>query len=139
MVRAPALHAGCRGFESLFAHGCEAARARVADPVRQVGVPFVNALEVTIVKVSHRFALTAAGVALAMAVSATSSVAGAQVQRQGPGPDTKRVVVTAFRGDYEGGVKLADEIRNRVSNDFNIRQLMPVSKKDIDEMLPSAV
>jgi tetratricopeptide (TPR) repeat protein len=95
-------------------------------------------LEVTIVKVSHRFALTAAGAAVAMAVSATSSVAGAQVPRQGPGPDTKRVVVTAFRGDVEGGVKLADEIRNRVSNDFNIRQLMPVSKKDIDNTLVSS-
>ena len=64
-------------------------------------------------KVSHRFALTAAG-AVAMAVLATASVAGAQVPRQGPGPNTKRVVVTAFRGDVEGGVKLADEIRNRV-------------------------
>jgi tetratricopeptide (TPR) repeat protein len=95
-------------------------------------------LEVTIVKVSHRFALTAAGAAVAMAVSATSSVAGAQVPRQGPGPDTKRVVVTAFRGDVEGGVKLADEIRNRVSSDFNIRQLMPVSKKDIDNTLVSS-
>jgi lipopolysaccharide biosynthesis regulator YciM len=93
-------------------------------------------LEVTIVKVSHRFALTA-GVAVAMATSA-ASVAGAQVPRQGPGPDTKRVVVTAFRGDVEGGVKLADEIRNRVSNDFNIRQLMPVSKKDIDNTLVSS-
>jgi hypothetical protein len=95
-------------------------------------------LEVTIVKVSHRFALTAAGAAVAMAVSATSSVAGAQVPRQGPGQNTKRVVVTAFRGDVEGGVKLADEIRNRVSNDFNIRELMPVSKKDIDNTLVSS-
>ena len=89
-------------------------------------------------KVSHRFALTAAGAAVAMAVSATSSVAGAQVPRQGPGQNTKRVVVTAFRGDVEGGVKLADEIRNRVSNDFNIRELMPVSKKDIDNTLVSS-
>jgi len=90
------------------------------------------------VKVSHRFALTAAGAAVAMAVSATASVAGAQVPRQGPGQNTKRVVVTAFRGDVEGGVKLADEIRNRVSNDFNIRELMPVSKKDIDNTLVSS-
>jgi tetratricopeptide (TPR) repeat protein len=95
-------------------------------------------LEVTIVKVLHRFGLTATGAAVAMAVSAASSVVGAQVPRQGPGPDTKRVVVTAFRGDADGGVKLADEIRNRVSNDFNIRQLMPVSKKDIDNTLVSS-
>ncbi len=89
-------------------------------------------------KVSHRFALTAAGAAVARAVSATASVAGAQVPRQGPGQNTKRVVVTAFRGDVEGGVKLADEIRNRVSSDFNIRELMPVSKKDIDNTLVSS-
>jgi tetratricopeptide (TPR) repeat protein len=89
------------------------------------------------VKVSHRFALSAAGLAAALAVSVTPSVAGAQV-RQGPGPDTKRVLVTAFRGDASGGVKLAEEIRNRVTNDFNIRTLMPVSKKDIDNTLVSS-
>ena len=44
--------------------------------------------------VSHRFALTAAGLAAALAVSAVPSVAGAQQRRQGPGPDTKRVLVT---------------------------------------------
>jgi len=97
----------------------------------------VNALEVTTVKVSHRFALSAAGLAAALAVSVTPSVAGAQV-RQGPGPDTKRVLVTAFRGDATGGVKLAEEIRSRVTNDFNIRTLMPVSKKDIDNTLVSS-
>ena len=84
-------------------------------------------------KVLYRFGLAASGAAVGMAVSAM--VAGAQPPRQGPGPDTKRVVVTAFRGDVDGGVKLADEIRNRVSNDFNIRQLMPVSKKDINNTL----
>ena len=60
--------------------------------MRQVGVPFVNALEVTIVKVLYRFGLAASGAAVGMAVSAM--VAGAQPPRQGPGPDTKRVVVT---------------------------------------------
>ena len=89
-------------------------------------------------KVLHRFGLSATGAAVAMAVSAISSVAGAQPPRQGPGVNTKRVVVTAFRGDVEGGTKLADEIRNRVSNDFNIKELMPVSKKDIDNTLVSS-
>jgi tetratricopeptide (TPR) repeat protein len=97
----------------------------------------VNVLEVTTVKVSHRFALSAAGLVAAIAVSATPSAAGAQV-RQGPGPDTKKVLVTAFRGDVQGGVKLAEEIRSRVTSDFNIRQLMPVSKKDIDNTLVSS-
>ena len=82
----------------------------------------------------HRSALTAAGLAAVFAVSAIPSVASAQRQ-QAPGPDTKRVLVTTFRGDVEGGVKLADEIRGRVSNDFSIRTLMPTSKKDIDNTL----
>jgi len=63
---------------------------------------------------------------------------GAQMRPQAPGPDTKRVVVTAFRGDQAGGIKLADEIRNRISSDFSIRTLMPVSKKDIDNTLVSS-
>jgi tetratricopeptide (TPR) repeat protein len=70
-----------------------------------------------------------------LAVSAIPSVLGAQMRQQGPGPDTKRAVVTAFRGDAEAGVRLANEIRNRIQSDFNIRQLMPVSKKDIDNTL----
>jgi len=87
------------------------------------------------VKVSHRSALSAAGLAAALAVSAIPSVLGAQMRPQGPGPDTKRAVVTTFRGDAEAGVRLANEIRNRIQSDFNIRQLMPVSKKDIDNTL----
>jgi tetratricopeptide (TPR) repeat protein len=70
-----------------------------------------------------------------LAVSAIPSVLGAQMRPQGPGPDTKRAVVTTFRGDAEAGVRLANEIRNRIQSDFNIRQLMPVSKKDIDNTL----
>ena len=63
------------------------------------------------------------------------SALGAQMRPQAPGPDTKRAVVTTFRGDADAGVKLANEIRNRIQSDFNIRQLMPVSKKDIDNTL----
>ena len=113
----------------------ELAWAWLADPARQVGVPLVNALEVTTVKVSHRSALSAAGLAAALAVSAIPSVLGAQMRPQGPGPDTKRAVVTTFRGEPDAGVRLANEIRNRIQTDFNIRQLMPVSKKDIDNTL----
>jgi tetratricopeptide (TPR) repeat protein len=97
----------------------------------------VNALEVTTVKVTHRFAISALGLAATAALVAVPSVAQAQM-RQGPGPDTKRVVVTAFRGDPEAGVKLAEEIRKRITSDFSIRTLMPVSKKDIDNTLVSS-
>jgi tetratricopeptide (TPR) repeat protein len=86
------------------------------------------------VKAPYRSALSAAGFAAAFAVSAIPSVASAQRQ-QGPGPDTKRVLVTAFRGDAEGGVRTADETRGRVASEFNIRTLMPTSKKDIDNTL----
>ena len=65
-------------------------------------------------KVSHRSALSAAGLAAALAVSAIPSVLGAQMRPQGPGPDTKRAVVTTFRGEPDAGVKLANEIRNRI-------------------------
>jgi hypothetical protein len=86
------------------------------------------------VKAPHRSALTAAGLAAVFAVTAIPSVASAQRQ-QAPGPDTKRVLVTTFRGDVDGGVTAANEVRNRVSSDFSIRSLMPTSKKDIDNTL----
>jgi tetratricopeptide (TPR) repeat protein len=86
------------------------------------------------VKAPHRSALTAAGIAALFAVTAIPSVASAQRQ-QAPGPDTKKVLVTTFRGDVEGGVRAADEIRNRVASDFSIRTLMPTSKKDINSTL----
>jgi thioredoxin-like negative regulator of GroEL len=89
------------------------------------------------VKVSHRFAISALGLAAVAALTAIPTVASAQM-RQGPGPDTKRVVVTAFRGDPQAGVQLAEEIRKRITSDFSIRTLMPVSKKDIDNTLVSS-
>ena len=85
-------------------------------------------------KAPHRSVLQAAGIAAAFAVVAVPSLAGAQRQ-QIPGPDTKKVLVTTFRGDPEGGVRAADEIRNRVAGDFSIRTLMPNPKKDIDATL----
>jgi lipopolysaccharide biosynthesis regulator YciM len=86
------------------------------------------------VKAPHRSVLTAAGIAAVFAVTAVPSVASAQRQ-QAPGPDTKKVLVTSFRGDVEGGVRAADEVRNRVASDFSIRTLMPTSKKDINSTL----
>jgi tetratricopeptide (TPR) repeat protein len=106
-----------------------------ADPAYPVGVRSFNALEVTTVKAPYRSALSAAVIAAALVVSAIPAVASAQRAGQGPGPDTKRVLVTAFRGDAEGGVRTADETRGRVASEFNIRTLMPTSKKDIDNTL----
>ncbi len=85
-------------------------------------------------KVPHRSAFLVLGLAAAF-VAVVPAVSGAQGRQQVPGPDTKKVLVTAFRGDLEGGVKLADEIRNRIQGDFSIRTLMPTSKKDIEATL----
>lgn len=85
-------------------------------------------------KALHRSALSVAGLVAAVATAVAPSSASAQRQ-QVPGPDTRRVLVTAFRGDQEGGVKLADELRNRITSEFSIKTLMPTSKKDIDATL----
>ncbi|MDQ2665861.1 MAG: hypothetical protein M3Z05_07605, partial [Gemmatimonadota bacterium] len=85
-------------------------------------------------KAPYRSALLTAGFAAAVVATLVPSVASAQRQ-QLPGPDTKKVLVTAFRGDPEVGPLVADEIRNRIAGDFSIRTLMPVSKKDIETTL----
>jgi len=86
------------------------------------------------VKAPYRSALLTAGFAAAVVATLVPTVASAQRQ-QLPGPDTKKVLVTAFRGDLDAGPKLADEIRNRIAGDFSIRTLMPTSKKDIETTL----
>ena len=84
-------------------------------------------------KSAHRSALSVA--ALVVASVATVAPSASAQRTQVPGPDTRRVLVTTFRGDPEAGVKLADEVRNRIQNDFNIKTLMATSKKDIDATL----
>src|SRR5471030_1579904 len=86
-----------------------------------VRVLSVNVLESPTVKAPSRSALLVAGLAAALAAAADPSVAGAQRNRA-PGPDTKKVLVTALRGDAEAGIRVADEIRNRVSDEFNIKE-----------------
>lgn len=83
-----------------------------------------------------RSAPRAAVVALTVA-TVLPSLASAQRQRV-PGPDTRRVLVTTFRGDPDAGVKTANEIRDRIESEFNIRELMPTSKKNIDTSLATS-
>ena len=85
-------------------------------------------------KAPHRSALLIAGFAAAFVGLAAPTTARAQ-RNQMPGPDTKKALVTAFRGDVEGGVKAADEIRNRIQGEYSIKVLMPISKKNIDATL----
>jgi lipopolysaccharide biosynthesis regulator YciM len=89
------------------------------------------------VKASHRFALPAASLAVALIASTAPAVARAQ-RGQAPGPDTPRILVTNFRGDRESGVKLADAIRDRIGNEFNARTLYATPKKDIETTLKSS-
>jgi tetratricopeptide (TPR) repeat protein len=96
-----------------------------------------NVHKVTTVKTPPRFAHRVAAIAAALALAAVPTIAGAQRQ-QIPGPDTKRVLVTTFRGDVEGGVKAANEIRDRIANEFNIRTLMPTPKRIIDTALANS-
>ena len=84
-----------------------------------------------------RSSLLATGLACSLALTTVAAVAGAQ-RPQMPGPDTKRVLVTTFRGDVEAGVKAADEVRDRIKSEFNIRTLMPTSKRDIDTTLATS-
>ena len=87
-------------------------------------------------KTPNRFALLTRGLAAVMVVAAAvPERAGAQSRTQQPGPDTKRVMVSVFRGDVAGGLKLADELRDRVSSEFSIRQIQAVSKKLMDQTL----
>jgi tetratricopeptide (TPR) repeat protein len=99
-----------------------------------IGRGVLNVLEGTTVKAPQRSAILCAGLAAALAVTTVPSIVSAQRQ-QVPGPDTKQVLVTTFRGDVEGGVRAANEIRDRISSEFSIRQLMPTSKKLIDTTL----
>ena len=85
-------------------------------------------------KASHRFALPAASLAVALIASTAPAVARAQ-RGQAPGPDTPRILVTNFRGDREAGVKLADAIRDRIGNEFSARTLYATPKKDIENTL----
>ena len=85
-------------------------------------------------KASHRFALPAASLAAALIATTAPAVASAQ-RGQAPGPDTPRILVTNFRGDRESGVKLADAIRDRISNEFSARTLYATPKKDIETTL----
>ncbi|MDB4912539.1 MAG: hypothetical protein JWM95_183 [Gemmatimonadetes bacterium] len=85
-------------------------------------------------KAPHRSTLFVGGFAVALAASAVPIVASAQ-RNVTRGPDTKMLLVSAFRGDAEGGVRAADEIRNRVQGEFSPKVVMPVNKKDIDNNL----
>lgn len=84
-------------------------------------------------KALHRSALPVAG--LAVALLATAAPAVSAQRNQAPGPDTRRVLVTAFRGDPGTGAKIADEVRDRIQHEFDVKTLMPTNKKDIENML----
>src|SRR5215217_5371350 len=148
LVRAPALHAGCRGFESLFAHlsraveSVEIRRARWTrdlDPVALMSVRMANASEVTTVKERHRSALALAGLAAGLVIAAPAVGSAQGMGPRTPPPDVPRIMVPALKGSEKNvGVQAADAIRSRLNQDIPYKQLYVLPKTDIVAMLEAS-
>lgn len=92
-------------------------------------------------KAMHRQALTATG--LLMALGGGTGLAEAQANRGVPNPDTPKLLVPTFRvgpntSDRGLGVQGADAIRNRVSQEFTIKQLVAIPKDQVNETLKAS-
>src|ERR1700694_5355590 len=125
MVRAPALHAGCRGFESLLAHLRIPGTHGLGS-----GVRMITDLEVIPLKVRLRhsgFVLTALAAFAAMPVLAQSTKTGERV-----------MIPTLQSSDKDLGVQAAEAIRNELQKQTNIRDLVVVPKADINHSLQSS-
>src|SRR5258708_31353703 len=134
LVRAPALHAGCRGFESLFAH-----RGRSKELVGDSRVYLSHALEVGTVKRIQRHAVVAAGL-FAVAIVAPTT---AKAQRNAGARNPIFIAVT-FRSPTEPklGVDFAEGLRQRMINLFRqpprSGQLRVVTREQINAQLTAA-
>ena len=81
----------------------------------------------------HHFSLTAAAV---VAVCGPIAPCSASAQSgTSPGPGTRKVLITAFRGDFEAGHAIAVELVGRIARSFPVRTLVPVSARDIASTL----
>ncbi len=75
-----------------------------------------------------------AGIAASL-VTLLATAASAQRSGSCPGPETKQVLVTAFRGDTAPGIRIANEVRDRIAGAYNCKELLASSKKTIDQAL----
>lgn len=119
LVRAPALHAGCRGFESLLAH------SRSIEPAELGGVQAFTTSEEA--QLNPRFSLAIAALTCAAASSANAQVA-----------KTRITVMTFQSPDKGNGSKAADQLRDQLSKQFNAKDVYVLPTKDVTNTLESS-
>ena len=87
-------------------------------------------------KVLHRRAFPIAALASCVVLAAAPSAARAQ---RAPDPNAKRLLVPVFRSaDKNLGVQAADAVRGRVTQDLGARDVMVISKDDINKTLDAS-
>lgn len=106
------------------------------------GVILSNVWEVMTVKSTQRRAASAAGF-LALSIAAAAPLMGqAQqpLQRGGPpSSDTPYILITTFHSsDRDLGVKMADELRRRVSSEHAAKELFVIQKNSINGTLEAS-
>jgi tetratricopeptide (TPR) repeat protein len=80
-----------------------------------------------------------ATVAMTLGIMSAPTALAAQLRTQAPNPDTPRLLVAVFASnDRASGVQTADEVRTRVTNVTNIKQLYVIPKNDITNYLESS-
>ncbi len=85
----------------------------------------------------RRAAVTAAGLGALAALLPFAS--GAAQQRGTPDPNAPRLMVAVFRSaDKTSGVRAADALRDRIANDFTLKQLYVLPKNDINANLEAS-
>ena len=85
-------------------------------------------------KASPRHVLTIVGVLGALASSASPSLA----QRPAATQTGPRLMVPAFAGPKPLGVELADQLRNRLKTDYQVKTIWTVPKTDINGILEAS-
>src|SRR5207237_3370688 len=125
LVRAPALHAGCRGFESLLAHSPKTRDPRIGRWVRM----FTD-LEVIPLKGRLRSS--------ALVLVAFAALIGSPVLAQSTKTGPRVMIPTLQSSDKELGVQAAEAIRSQLTKQTNLHDLVVVPKTDINNSLASS-
>lgn len=108
------------------------------------GVFLSNVWEVKTVMSTQRRAAMSAGLLALVAAAPMAAQSGFQsqqvLQRGGPPtPETPYILVTTFHStDKELGVKIAEELRKRISSEHSAKELFVLQKKPIDGTLEAS-
>ena len=84
-------------------------------------------------KASYRHLLTFVGVAAGLATSAAPALAQGRAPATGP-----RLMVPVFAGPKPLGLQLADELRERIKTDYQLKTIWTVPKTDITGILDAS-